>query len=391
MSFGVQPDGSFVKPSATELFDTLTDDFKSIFGDDIDTSPVTPEGQIIGALSERDAKLYETGEAGYYSKFHQYCLEAQLDDAAAGVGETRLLGRKTQVLGVTLTNNTASPYTVPVGTLFRQSATLREFESLSEVIIPANGSVEVDLQCTIEGAYSASTGSINTIVNPVNGLSSVNNSISAVVKEGRFKESNAEFRRRLAIAKIKSKGGVVSAIAARVREEVSGVTYTSWRENRKNYTDSNGLPSGTFEIIVAGGTDQDIAEKINEGNPAGTDSHGTESQVVIDSEGNEFTIKFSRITDTLIYLVVNLTVNSKYPVDGDLIIKDLLSNITFEQAETVINWSLDAPLKVVPGILDLDILQGTSPSPTLSDNIAIANNSKAKINPENITINKTVV
>lgn len=391
MTYGIQPDGSLLKPSASQLLDLLIDDFKSIFGDDIDASTDTPEGQIIIGLSERDSKLYEISEAAYYSKFHQYCLDAQLDDAAAGVGETRLLGQKTQVLGVTLTNSTGSPYTVPIGTLFRQSATLREFETIEEVIIPANGEVEVDLQCTIEGNYTASVGSINTIVNPVNGLSTVNNSITAVVKEGRFKETNTELRRRLEIKKIKSKGGVVSAIAARVREEVPGVTYTSWRENRKNTTDSNGLPSGTFEIIVAGGTNQDIAEKINEANPAGTDSHGEITVTVIDSEGNSFEIKFSRISETLIYLVVNITVNSKYPTDGDLILKDLLSNITFEQAEPVINWSLDSPLKVVPGILNLEILQGTSPAPTLKDNIAISNNSQAKINPENITINKTIV
>lgn len=391
MTYGIQPDGSLIKPSAEELFDQITDDFKSMMGADIDTSADSPEGQVIGSVTEAQAKVWEASQVVYFSKYHQYCVEAQLDDAALNVGEVRIPGRKTQVIGVTLTNDTNSPYTAPVGTLFRQSSTLREFQTLEEVTIPANSSTTVNLECTEEGPYTASTGSINTIVNPVNGLSSVNNSISTVVKEGRYRESNTELRRRLDIKKIKSRGGVISAIASMVYEEVLGVTYTSWRENRKNTTDINGLPPSTFEIIVSGGTDQDIAEKINEGNPAGIDSHGSITVNVIDTEGNDFDIKFSRITDTLIYLVVNIDVNSNYPDEGDLIIKDLLSNIVFEQAETVINWSLDAPLKVVKGILNLEILQGTSPSPTTKTNISISNNSKAKINPENIIINKTII
>lgn len=391
MAFGIQEDGSFIKPTAAQLFDDMTLEFKELFGNDIDTSEKSPEGQLIGKLSERDAKLYEVGEACYYSKYHQYCVEAQLDDAASQVFEKRIMGRKTQVLGVTVTNNTASPYLVPEGTLFRQSATLREFQSLAPVTIPANGSTTIDLECTEEGPYTASTGSINTIVNPVNGLSSVNNSISTIVKEGRFKETNTEFRRRIQLKRIKSRGGTVPAIASMVYEEVAGVTYTSWRENRKNTTDENGLPPSTFEIIAAGGTDQDIAEKIDEGNPAGIDSHGSTTVTVIDSEGNSFEIKFSRITDVDIYLVVNLIVNSEYPTEGDLIIKDLLSQIMFEQAQSVYNWTLSAPLLVVKGILSLDIYQGTSPAPATKNIITIPNNSKAKISAENIVINKTIV
>lgn len=391
MSFGIQPDGSFVKPSATELFDDLVTSFKELFGDDIDTSEKSPEGQLIGKLSERDAKLYEVGEACYYSKYHQYCVESQLDDAASQVFEKRIMGRKTQVLGVTVTNNTDSPYLVPTGTLFRQSATLREFQSLAAVTIPSNGSTTIDLECTIEGPFSASVGSIDTIVNPVNGLTTVNNSISAIVKEGRYKESNTEFRRRIQLKKIKSRGGIVSAIAAMVYEEVAGVTYTSWRENRKNTTDINGLPPSTFEIIVSGGNDQDVAKKIDEGNPAGIDSHGSITVTVVDSEGNTFDIKFSRITDVDIYLVVDLIVDSNYPVDGDLIVKDLLSNVLFEKAQTVYNWTLSAPISVVKGISNLDIYQGTSPSPTTKNNITIPNNSKATIKAENITINKTII
>lgn len=389
MTYGIQADQNIIIPSSNDLFDELAADFATIGGED--PSIDSPEGQLIGALAEMFGKIWEVSRAAYYSKFTKYCLDSQLDDAGSNQGINRLLGQKTQVLGVTVTNDTESPYIMPAGTQFKQALTNRIFETLNNVTIPAEGSAVCDIQALENGAYTAAENSINIIVNPVSGLTSVNNSGAAVVKLGRAKETNAEYRRRIEINKIRSKGGIVAAIAARVREEVAGVTYTTYRENRTPTTDINNLPPRTYEIIVNGGNNSDIAKKINEAAAAGINTYGNITEVVTDSEGNNFNIKFSRITDTNIYLIVNITVNSSYPDDGDEAIKTLLSNIIFEQAEPVINWKLASPLSVINGIEVLEILQGLTPSPSTTNKIIISNNSIARILEENIIINKTVI
>lgn len=389
MTYGIQEDQSIIFPTANELFDDLAADFAAIGGED--PSIDSPEGQLIGSLSEMFSKVWEVTRAAYYSKFYQYCLEKQLDDAAALRGVSRLLGQKTKVLGVTVTNDTETPYTMPAGTQFKQLLTNRIFQSLNDVIIPAEGSAVCDLEALENGAFLVDPNTITQIVNLVSGLSSVNNSETCIVKVGRLKETNVELRRRIDLTKITSKGGIVAAIAARVRQEVAGVTYTTYRENRNPITDLNGLPPRTYEIIVNGGLNKDIAEKIDEAAAAGINTHGQITETITDSEGNIFDIKFSRITDTNIYLIVNLIVNSSYESENDLIIKGLLSNILFEQAEAVINWKLAAALTIISNIENLEILQGLTPSPTTTNKIIISNNSIARILTENIIINKTVI
>lgn len=147
------------------------------------------------------------------------------------------------------------------------------------------------------------------------------------------------------------------------------------------------MPKHTYEIIVEGGLDQDIAEKINEASPAGIESFGTESVNVTDSQDNTFTIKFSRISQVDIYLIINLTTDSNYPVDGDDLIKNALVNEILERGQDVLNWTLDGSFRYITGINSVQILQGTSPAPTTSNNISISKYQRAVILESNITVN----
>lgn len=391
MVYGVLADGSLKKPSFIEIFDRCSEALKASWGD-IDTSSDSPEGNLIGTISDDLSKLWEGVEASYFAPFVAYAPDLLLDDAAERVGVRRIRGQKTTIQNVTLTNTTDSPYLVPIGTLLRQSATAVEFQTLNEVTIPATGSVLVNIESVNMGAFTASEGSINTIVNPVSGFSSVSNTSLQVVRVGRAKETNAELRRRTTLSINKSKGGVTSAIANRVYEEVEGVSYTDWRENRGDTTDANGLPRKTFEVIVEGGVDIDVAQKINECQPAGINSYGTTSVDILDSRQNLFTIKFSRINDIQIYLIINLTVNSLYNSSSDLIIKNLLANLKFERQETIFTYKLIPALSQINGIESIDdIFQAITPTPTTNTKIIIGANERAKISAENVIINKTIV
>ncbi len=189
---------------------------------------------------------------------------------------------------------------------------------------------------------------------------------------------------------VQSQGSVVSAIASRILNEVDGVTYTTWRENREETTDINGLPPKSFEIIVEGGNDLDIAEKILECGAGGIETLGTESESVTDSEGNGYTIRFSRVTPKQIYLIVNLVTDGDYPVDGDDTVKDLIVSYinSLDRGQDVLNWKIDSAFKDVEGITGVtSILQGFTDPPTLSANLSIANSERAYISASEIVVN----
>jgi uncharacterized phage protein gp47/JayE len=289
---------------------------------------------------------------------------------------------------VTLTNNTASPATIPAGSLARQSSTLKEWRTITEVIIPANDTITVDMECTEVGNNLASAGSIDTIVTSILGWDEVTN--DNIATAGRAMETDTQYRLRRLSSLVQSQGSVVSAIASRVLNEVDGVTYTSWRENREETTDINGLPPKSFELIVEGGDDLEIAEKILECGAGGIETFGTESESVTDSEGNVYTISFSRVTPKQIYMIVNLVTDGDYPVDGDDTVKELIVTYinSLERGQDVLNWKIDSAFKDVEGITGVtSILQGFTDPPTLSANLTIANSERAYISDTEIVVN----
>lgn len=202
MTFGIIPAG-FNRKEAETIKTELETYIKSSLGDDLDLSIDTPQGALIGLMTEKLSELWELAEVLYYSPFPDYATDNNLDDAVSKVAISRILESKSICKNVTLTNTTGSPALIPIGSLARQSTTLNEWETMQEVTIPANGSVNVDFICTKAGAITAGIGSINTIVNTITGWSSVNNSQVAIV--GKNRETDSELRRRRAISLIRSK------------------------------------------------------------------------------------------------------------------------------------------------------------------------------------------
>lgn len=79
-----------------------------------------------------------------------------------------------------------------------------------------------------------------------------------------------------------------------------------------------GRPPKSFEAVVEGGTDQDIANKIWETKPAGIETFGNTSYTITDSQGDPQVIYFSRPTPIYIWVQVALTLYTEetFPVNG---------------------------------------------------------------------------
>lgn len=374
-------------PAGQETLIDLQTIFKTVFGSDFDISINSVGGILISIIAEREAMIFELINSVFFSAYPDHAESMSLDNASSYTAISRFNAQKSRVLQMKLITTSLSPVFIPANTKFKQSTTNVQFQTILDTTIPANSFVVIEVESVETGAFSASVGSIDTIVSIINGLDSVTNLTEALV--GRNIETDAELRRRREASLVVSKGGVIDAIINRIQNEVQNITYVSGIENDTNVV-VNGLGPHSILITAMGGTDNDIAQKINDTKAGGIGTNGSTSVTIIDANGNNKIIRFNRITSLSIYLIVNVTKDSTYLAGSSTTIKNLLVDYgnTFVNGQDVINWRLLGILEPVLGIIDLEILQGIAPTPTLSNNISVNNNQKATFSIANILVNE---
>lgn len=371
-------------PTAEEIYNAK---ITALADAGFDTSIQSLAGFLVGIQSEAEAKLYELATGSYYSAFANLASDTSLDNAVGNLGIGRLLGKPSRILQAQLTTTGVTDVFIPKGTQVKQSSTGVIWQTIQDVTIPASSSVITEVDSVEDGAYPASIGTLDTIVNPIAGFTSVTNLGTSL--QGRTTETDTELKRRKALSLVISTGGTLQAVVNRVLLEVDGVTYVSGRQNRTNTTDGNGLPPHSINITVLGGTDADIGAKLLEAMPAGINTYGSETISVLDEYGNNETFYFDRVTEKPVYLIINLTDDGTYNTGDNANIKTLLVDYfsTLNNGSDVINWKLIGALESINGIADIEIKQGFLPTPTTTTNLTVAANEKATLENANITIN----
>jgi len=237
------------------------------------------------------------------------------------------------------------------------------------------------------GPVSANAGAVTVIVTPISGLSAVLNTEDAVA--GTNVETDSAYRARMAAELASVGAATVPAIQEKLMT-VEGVTSALVYENITDITDGHGRPPHSFECVVSGGSDSDVAYMIWNNKPAGIATYGTSSFIITDSQGQQHTIYFSRPSQVDLYLIVNLVVNGNYPSSGNSLVQQLLStyiNSLGQGVSVIVIPNLIAQLAAIAGIDGAVILIGTSPSPSSSNNIPIAAYQQAYTQTDFITVN----
>jgi len=312
--------------------------------------------------------------------------DVALENTFSLVNVAKLEPRKSTAT-VTLTNNTASPSTVPISSIVKQSSNNVQWFTLAEVEIPANGTIDVNIESENYGAFSSPIGSIDTRVTTISGWDEVTNASDGQL--GRKEETDPEYRSRKETAVVISKGGTKEATRNYILQNVAGVTFCNVEQNR---TDNivDGMKPHSIKVTVVGGLTSDICNAIVKCGGNGIDTNGDITGIGIDDVGNEETIRFYRATEITIYIVVDLTVNGDYDTANNAVIKQLIYDFgqTLTEGQEVKKWELATQINpTIAGIDDVSIKLGTSPAPSGTTNITINSNEKAKILLSNITVN----
>lgn len=276
----------------------------------------------------------------------------------------------------------------PAVTISANSLTLVSVPVTTAVTILQAGQNQaaVNVTATATGPVVANASTLTVILTPVSGLNSVNSVVDAVL--GRDTETDNEYRARRATTLQVAGAGTPEAIRSRVLE-VADVTAAIVFENETDITDIDGRPPHSVEVVIQGGDDQTLWDLLWQIKPAGIKTLGTEVGTVTDSNGQVHTLRFSRPTDVPIYVDLTLTINVNFPATGVQAAKDAIvasGNALGIGKEVVTIPYLISSISSIPGIEDAVLLIGTSPSPTLSDNIPIAVNEIALFDSTRVNV-----
>ena len=345
---------------------------------------------MVGIMSERLALLWELMEETYDSQYPETSFGTSLDNNVSIVGVTRLPATySTVTVRVFGSNGTA----VPLGFIVSVSGNPNaRFESTAADTIGVSGYVDIPFQAEDTGPVEAPASSLTVIETPVAGVDSTNNTLDADV--GRDIETDQELKtrrqQRLQRAGTSTVEGIRNNIAQ--VENVESVTVV---ENVEIIPDGEGRPGKSFESIVLGGDEDDIAEAIWDAKPAGIETFGTITKSVTDSQGLSHSIKFSRPSEIDIWMIVNITPNTDpnegalYPANGDDLVEEVVLEYgaAFQLGQDVVTSRFYTPINTVPGVVGIEVLVGFSSPPTSSANLSIGPGELAKFDSTRVTVN----
>ncbi len=232
-------------------------------------------------------------------------------------------------------------------------------------------------QALDSGPIEVAIGTLTEIETPVSGFTVCTNFVAETT--GRDIETDSELRIRRTASLTIIGAATVPAIQARILQEVNGVTACLVVENDTMIVDGDGRPAKSFECVVEGGTNLDIAEKIWELKPAGIATFGGEDEEITDIDGNKHTIYFSRPTPVVIAVVVEFEQNLEeiFPATGEDAIKAAIKAMgdLQEIGGDVIYQKYYTPIYSVEGVGDVTTLTlNPDGSGAVTVNIAIAAN-----------------
>ena len=294
----------FVTLNGTIVADTsatkteVQNEYKEVFGDDIDLSDETPEGVLVNAetisrngIAVNNATLANQINPNYAGGIF---LDAIWALTAGLTGGRNFATKSTFSAPVDLTGVPGT--VIPAGSIAIVSSTEEQFETVAEVTLDGSGLASVNFIAINTGPIAVGIGELDTVAAgaPL-GWETVNNTVEATLGQNDESDESSRFRRRdtLALQGI----SVAKAVTSEINnlEGVGSLTY------RENFTSSDDTIDGVFllansvYVCVDGGVDADIAQALLDNKTVGSNWNGAVTINVIDStSGQSYPVKFDR-------------------------------------------------------------------------------------------------
>ena len=308
-----------IVPDTSTVLGDVQDEFKALFGGDLDVTPETIQGRLIEMITRSRVFTIQACAAVSNMLNLNKANGFVLDD----LGSLFLLSRQPATyteVSVVLTG--VSGTIVPEGTRLKTTG--------GEIFVnTADYTIGSPLNATFraqeKGVVACLANTLTIILDAVSGLETANNPANGVL--GRDLESDAEFRSRIKTSLNVNSIAVISAIKANL-EQIPGVVGTYLYDNYSTsqvVVDDITVPAHSILAIVDGGDSKEIAnvlyskKTIGAGYLSGTTDQDIEivTETVLDPiYGTSYTVKFARPKS--VSVVVNITVERQNYTGADL-------------------------------------------------------------------------
>jgi uncharacterized phage protein gp47/JayE len=313
-----------------DVFDFLSEQYKLIYGEDINIDQDTPDGQIISIYSKLNADAQAALLQIYNSFDPDTAVGVELNKIIKLSAITRQPATKSTVsVNVTASTTVTLPTDYILVDTLGQNWIIQESETINA------GITSIEFEAVEWGSISANADTITEQGTILTEVTSVTNPLAASV--GLDEETDVELRQRRNRSLEKPSFSTVGSLLTRLLE-IDSVTDAIVYENATDIQDTErNIAPHTLWCIIEGGLNADITEIIAKEKTAGTGLKGTIEEDYTEefkrANGTTRThihpVKFDRPTEVEIYIRLNVTCKEiGCTIDTDLI-KEKLTGKTF--------------------------------------------------------------
>lgn len=315
-----------------EILARLSEAMRGIYGSDINIDPDTPDGELIGIFSQALADINEIIAGVYAFSDPTKAVGVWLDIQLKYVGLER--NRQTYSYLNDVNIATVAGTVIPVGYTATDENGV-EWQTVSAVTA-IGSSVSVQFRTSEYGPFHLASAKELIPKTVVLGVQSITTTSDSLL--GRLQESDESalmrFLRSYSINNLDDREGLEAALLA-----LNDVRDAKVYENFTGAVDANGVDPHSINVVIIGGDNVEIANKIINKKSLGCGLQGAITETVF-YQGMDRDVKFDRATK--VDISVKITVvrrSSAIDVDEDQIKNHLADNL-FLIAEDVVAGSL---------------------------------------------------
>ena len=364
-------DEGLVLLTYSQIVDSLTRSWQHLFGDDIDLSSNTPDGQLLRIFAEMIADEHDTVREVDNSFNPDVARGAAQDYRYRLNNIERKAGLYTSVpISFTVLNETSVAGID--GQDMSEAVAWGVTDGIYNYLINSSetfepGTYTRQVTCTTAVAANPPIGTITRQILDVNNINITDITNSAPTRVGAAEEGDERFAARRELSTVNSGMNCCDSITNQLLELPTVTNAKAYEHDYSNYPesiDADGIPLNTIWVVTDGGSAEEIARTIYE-NISGTGTKGSQSYTLTSASGQSLTFRFDYAITRNIYLrfqiqklypSFNLRVDTFKQTIADETSIDINAPIDSSTLNTIIRQAIMSNSEVVQiGAVPLDI------------------------------------
>ena len=361
------------------IVSTLENGLRQIYGQNIDLSPNTPDGQVVGLLAQIRMDFEELAENVYRQLDPDVATGAWLEQRVAYAGLMRRGANYSYLRSVVLTGE---PNTRLYSGIVVSDTHKVRWVLVSDVTLDSNGSARADFRSEQLGAFNLAKNTNLTIETITLGLISATTQEDAEI--GIEEETDIQLRERFLFSRTKNAQNSAEAINAKIAA-LPDVKHVRVLENNTGQRDAFGVEPHSINVIVNGGDSNSIADVIYQNKGAGVGLQGG-TQVTLQRDNEQRVIRFDRAAMVDVQISMRCVRYEDFTQINKGEITEQLAKQAFNIGQTVSLSRLYSPINQVGGFWVKELKIARKGQELKAENVVLQPREIARILPNDVTI-----